>query len=212
MFIKWIICKVQEQQKAAFSIAQEQWKALSGTEGFIAQAGGWNLKDGKEACIIAFWESKRYLDQFMEALHDEIFFKNEQEKTYELIEVSHFKVHMTMDGKCQSLKDAVRSGQFLSTTDFQAGSEKVIHFESPNTGVWLSEMKGFDGFLHGQLSKAADGKPRHLVATFWDNIENYNSYHLDRSHLDPEKYANEMDANEVTNKLIALESAWQVAG
>jgi len=54
MYIKWIVCKVPTSKKKQFSIAQEKWNKMAKANGFIAQTGGWNLKNTNEACIIVF--------------------------------------------------------------------------------------------------------------------------------------------------------------
>lgn len=65
-----------------FSASQEKWKDTTKADGFIAQAGGWNLLNLNEACIISFWKDRESLDWFMQNLHDEIFQNNKQAATY----------------------------------------------------------------------------------------------------------------------------------
>ncbi|MCP5061126.1 MAG: DUF4937 domain-containing protein, partial [Ignavibacteriae bacterium] len=58
MCLKWIVCEVENEFRAAFSKAQEEWVDTKNTKGFIAQIGGWDINNSNEACILAFWEDQ----------------------------------------------------------------------------------------------------------------------------------------------------------
>ena len=95
MYLKWIVCKVKENEKQNFSEAQGKWERTSEANGFIAQTGGWDLKNKNEACIISFWESKEFLEVFMKDLHNEIIKDNKQANTYSEIFVEYFTLYST---------------------------------------------------------------------------------------------------------------------
>ncbi|KGX84936.1 YdbC family protein [Pontibacillus marinus] len=90
MYIKKIVCTVQEEKREAFDQAQRQWAPLSQVSGFLGQVGGWN---GDDAVIIAFWESKEAYKSFMEDVHDQIFNHNRQKNTYNSISVTLCKTN-----------------------------------------------------------------------------------------------------------------------
>ena len=82
MTLKWIKCTVTDKNKEAFSKAQESWIAMSNSDGFIQQLGGWHKKKKNVAHIFAYWEDLGKHDSFMKKAHDEIFKKSNQEDTY----------------------------------------------------------------------------------------------------------------------------------
>ncbi|WP_064093541.1 YdbC family protein [Rossellomorea aquimaris] len=90
MLIKWIRCGVKKENKLLFSKGQEAWSTLKKTEGFIGQIGGWNKENPLEACIISMWKNSICYENFMRNVHDDIFKKSNQEKTYNKISVSLF--------------------------------------------------------------------------------------------------------------------------
>ncbi len=92
MYIKWIICNVDSNKKTEFAIAQESWNKTKKSKGFIAQIGGWNVNNSDEACIVSFWKNKSALDKFMKEIHNVIFKKNNQIKTYETITVLYYNL------------------------------------------------------------------------------------------------------------------------
>ncbi|KAA3628469.1 MAG: DUF4937 domain-containing protein [Bacteroidetes bacterium] len=212
MFIKWIICDVLAENKIAFSNAQEQWAFTASAEGFIAQAGGWNLNNKSEACIIAFWKSEDHLKQFMKKLHDEIFFGSQQGDTYESIQVAHFETQLTMEGSCYSLVEAVQNAGFLRVADCKVKSEKLTHFEKVQQEIWLPAMKSAKGMLGGKFSKSETDQQRYLVTTFWDTLDNHSIY--SQNILPDCKRKSEVadDTEHVSGKLVELEHSWKVIG
>jgi hypothetical protein len=87
MLLKWIICDTDVDKKTSFSLAQEEWKTLKRVEGFIAQAGGWCASEEPKAGILAFWNSETDYRHFMKNMHDKIYDKSNQQKTYTNISV-----------------------------------------------------------------------------------------------------------------------------
>lgn len=93
MFVKYIICNVSQENKVAFSKAQEQWYKTKNSIGFIGQIGGWDVTNKTKAHIISFWNSKSDLENFMLRFHDKIFDKNKQVLTYSSISISYFNIN-----------------------------------------------------------------------------------------------------------------------
>ncbi len=91
MYIKHIICTVKPENRLAFSETQKAWSKTKESKGFLCQIGGWNHYNQTEAVIISFWEDKSSLDSFMNKSHDDIFYQNEQSKTYDDIIISYFE-------------------------------------------------------------------------------------------------------------------------
>lgn len=88
MLIKIIKCVVNKDSKDIFHLAQTKWTELKLASGFITQLGGWNVLNKEEAVVIALWESLDAYNYFMTEIHDKIMNTNEQQKSYEKIEVS----------------------------------------------------------------------------------------------------------------------------
>lgn len=97
MVLKLIFCTVPESKKPAFTLAQAQWASIQGTEGFVAQFGGWNQANNQEAIILGIWKSWDFLEAFMDEGHDDIFDKSNQEKTYSSIHIEHYQVRSKID-------------------------------------------------------------------------------------------------------------------
>jgi hypothetical protein len=88
VFLKTIVCNVKEENKEAFSFAQEQWSSLRRLEGFRMQFGGWlEINEQHLAIIAAFWSSETTYNDFMRNNHDQLFNSNNQGETYENITV-----------------------------------------------------------------------------------------------------------------------------
>ena len=173
MYIKWIVCDVKSDMRNKFSASQEKWKDTTKAEGFIAQAGGWNLLNLNEACIISFWKNKKSLDWFMQNLHDKIFNNNKQAVSYKAINVGYFDKVLNMEGEVNSLTKAVEKSKLLRIADCEVKPDKAEHFVNMQKEVWLPGMRQAKGMLGGIFSK---NNLRYLVSTFWDNKENHTKY------------------------------------
>lgn len=80
MLVKWIVCEVPPEKRAAFSEAQQAWSALSGAPGFLGQLGGWD--QAGRACVVGFWQDREHHRRFMATLHDPIADHSGQASTY----------------------------------------------------------------------------------------------------------------------------------
>lgn len=208
MYIKWIVCKVKEHKKQNFAEAQEKWESTSDSNGFIAQTGGWDLKNKNDACIISFWESKEYLEAFMQGPHDEIIKSNKQINFYNEIFVEHFKSIFNMEGEAGTLKEAVEKGNLLRIADCIVQPEKIKHFEKMQSEIWLPGMRESKGMLGGAFSKNDNHNLRYLVSTFWDNIDNHTHYTKNRLSFLQNEADVSHDITKITGRQILLVSSW----
>lgn len=135
MLLKWIVCRVTNEKKIAFSLAQEQWSFLKGAPGFIAQIGGWNLIDQNEACIFGLWENTEAYQYFMDHIHDQIFLHNLQDKTYESISVIISNKILDISGN-NELYQAIRNSEILRVADVTIYPERYDHFIEVQKSVW----------------------------------------------------------------------------
>ncbi len=210
MYIKWIVCTVPKNKKEAFSKAQEKWVKTKEAKGFIAQTGGWNLKNLNEACIISFWKDKESLTNFMNHIHNKIFIKNKQSTSYTSISVSYFNSLLIMGGREISIPLAIKNGQLLRIADCDVQKNKKAHFEKVQKSIWLPSMKNTKGMLGGEFSVNDTSKLNYLVSSFWDskiNHENYSKLQLPINQKDAN--INE-DLKSIQGKLILLKKSWQI--
>jgi hypothetical protein len=135
-------------------------------KGFIAQAGGWDLKNNSEACIISFWDKKDSLERFMNERHHTIFNKNKQANTYNSIAVSHFIDSLDIEARSDLLRNAIKTGKSLSIADCYLNSEKSVHFEKVLKEIWTPGMGRSEGIPGGIFSKSSENNLRYLLSTF----------------------------------------------
>ncbi len=211
MYIKWIECEVNEDQKEKFSDAQEKWDETKEADGFIAQAGGWNLKNENEACIISFWESEKYLDSFMKILHDKIFNSNKQAETYNKISINYFNEVLSMEGETGLLKAAVKNSELLRTADCYVKQDNTNHFEKVQREVWLPGVHDSEGMLGGMFSRDNKNNFRYFVSTFWDSIINHTKYTQDNLPDLKLKAGVDGDTTKVIGRNILLVDSWRVS-
>ncbi len=208
MYIKWIVCKVKAGMQEEFSDSQGKWKETKRAPGFIAQAGGWNADNENEACIIAFWEGKEYLDKFMIDLHDKILEDNRQADTYNSVNAVYFNKMMDMEGEANSLTEAVEKSRLLRIADCIVKQNKIRHFERMQNEIWFPGMKKSKGMLGGTFSR--DNNSRYLVSTFWDSIEDHTDYEVNSLPEFRIRASIDNDINKITGKKILVVDSWKV--
>ncbi|HEU4964548.1 MAG TPA: YdbC family protein [Bacilli bacterium] len=111
MYLKGIVCTVQETNREPFSKAQEAWSALRGVDGFCGQFGGWDVQDPTRACIVGLWRDEAAYRHFMEEVHDRIFFGNDQGRTYETISVTLEACGVDLPAVEHLVQDALAKGE-----------------------------------------------------------------------------------------------------
>ncbi|MFT5680690.1 MAG: hypothetical protein ACI8RZ_001596 [Myxococcota bacterium] len=89
MLVKWIVCEVEPDRRAAFSEAQRAWSSLTGASGFLGQLGGWD--EAGRACVVGLWQDVAHYQHFMATLHDAIADRSGQEGTYTACVVGLFE-------------------------------------------------------------------------------------------------------------------------
>ena len=210
MYIKWIVCDVKEDKKQEFTIAQNKWVKTADADGFIAQAGGWNLKNNSEACIISFWDNKASLENFMNDFHDTIFDKNKQADTYNSIDISHFIDSLSFEGRSDSLTNAIETGKTLKIIDCYLKQDKGVHFEEVQQEIWDPVIKKSVGLLGGIFSKASSNNFRYLISTFWDSIENHNNDVINMLPIYSKKAGLRDDITKIEGRAIKLVDSWKI--
>jgi heme-degrading monooxygenase HmoA len=150
LLVKWIKCKVNVEKKTAFSTAQEQWKLVKGTKGFLGQIGGWNSLDPLESCILSIWESEESYKEFMTHVHDQIFQNSQQQGTYEQISVSLYAKIDTLGPA-----DFFQNGQFLQVVENFPFKKKLPVLEQ--------------GMLSGMVCRHQAQTEQYLYASLWNH-------------------------------------------
>jgi len=208
MYIKWIVCNVKKDKKQEFSIAQEKWNKTAIAKGFIAQVGGWDLKNENIACIISFWKSKSHLENFMKNIHNEILTKNKQAKTYKSITVKYFNSLLDIENNTQSITGTIQNGRLLRISNYNVKNGKEKHFEKVQNDLWFPEIKKSKGMLGGFLLKSSSKISNYLVSTFWNSPENHTIYLNNK--LDNLKADEISDIEKTVGKEILLVNSWKI--
>ncbi len=210
MYIKWIVCTVPDNKKEEFSKAQEKWSKTSESDGFIAQTGGWNLKNPNEACIIAFWKNKESLQNFMNHLHDSIFIDNQQITTYANIQIKYFDSFLNIDGIAKNISEATQKSKFIRIADCLVNKDKIHHFEEMQQSIWMPSMKKAKGMQRGKFSINEQNRYNYLVSTFWDTEKNHQNY-IENQLPTNQKLTNiSSDLQTIDGKFIAIEKKWNI--
>ncbi|MDX1828247.1 MAG: DUF4937 domain-containing protein [Lutibacter sp.] len=210
MYIKWIVCDVPIAKKEQFTIAQEKWKRTVESKGFIAQTGGWNLKNTNEAHIIVFWKNKESLLHFMENLHDTIFLDSYQDTTYSSITINYFNSLMNMEGESKNIFVAITNSKFIRIADCIVKNDKTNHFEEVQKSIWIPSMKNATGMLGGKFSINEQNKLNYLVHTFWDEKNHHQNYVQNQLPLNQKSADITSDLDSISGKFIEIEKKWTV--
>lgn len=180
MLIKSIFCKVNSDQKGLFSERQQEWQAISSTEGFLGQIGGWSVKDPLTACIFAFWENQAAYQYFMDEVHDRIFFSSGQKETYISIQIDRYQ--------------AIPGSQLdIDSILLQAGFIRASFLDGIEKG-----MKEAAGMLGGVLAVSQKNPQQFLAFTGWKNEGAY------------QKYMAEHLSDLTSNIQLIVEESWRV--
>jgi len=211
MYIKWIVCKVKDSQKNDFSIAQQQWKIMENSPGFIAQIGGFNLKNNNEACIVSFWKDKNSLQYFMDNPHDEIFLKNKQSFSYSSISINYYTQLFQMDATHSDFNKCLTNGTILRVADCETNQDYKNQFIEDQKNCWKPEMKNVKGMLGGQFATKVDTN-QFIVFTFWKNLLNHTNYVDNQLPLLKKKAISVNHLHKLEGKIIALIDSWKIIG
>lgn len=201
-----MLCNVAEDRNQQFSDAQEKWNKTIKANGFIAQAGGWDLEN--KACIISLWDNKESLDYFMKNLHNEIVDRNQQDETYDSIDITHYDSMFEIKGRSGSLGPAIKISKLLQIVNYRVKKDKMENFEKAQKDFGLSLIKQSKGMLGGILSKAVDNTPNYLMLIFWNTMVNYNNYVSKELLISLKKENNDME--QIMVKKILLVDSWKI--
>ncbi len=190
MLIKWIICIVEDHKKQAFSYAQEKWSETEKSNGFIAQVGGWDLKNKNEACIISLWESRKSLNNFMTNTHDTIFNRIKQDKTYTTIEVKYFDSANSISDNYELLKEEIKDSKYLRIETLKVSKDEIEDFKK-------AEINHSTAIPGKEISKSTTNKEEYIISTFCNNVEN-NIIHINNNF------------NQISKRNILLVDLWRI--
>lgn len=209
MYIKLIKCHVVPENKVQFSKAQEKWRLISGTQGFIGQIGGWENQNSTNAYIIGFWESKKDLDRFMDEEHDKLLSNNHQDEYYSKIEVNFFQELIDMAGESTDIRDAIGKSKVIRIADCILRPNRKEHFIKIQNEVWYPGMKRVEGMLGGSFG-VCNSKNRYLVITLWSSIEHHKRYMNEEFHHLLSKVNLADDIEKISGSMMILEDEWNV--
>jgi heme-degrading monooxygenase HmoA len=212
MIVKWIVCTVKEEDRAAFAKAQAQWSALAEVDGFCGQAGGWNLCEPNQACIIGLWRDETAYQRFMVEVHDRIFQSSKQQATYSAISVSLFESVLEIPGREPDITRALANGAVLRVADCEVIPGQEQSFLTVQHEIWNPGMQETPGQLGGLLSHMppTERSHRHLVCSFWTNAAAHDDYVAKRVARLRERAQIERDVAKVRSSLILIEPTWKV--
>lgn len=210
MLMKWIVCDIELEDRSRFSEAQEFWKPISRSPGFVAQFGGWDAMNSQEACILSLWKDQKSFDRFMSEVHDSITNLNSQADTYKSVDVNFFEPLMGMPGEFENLVEAVGQGQYLRVADCQVKAENIEHFCKSQQDIWIPGMKNSEGMLGGYFNRGVREPDRFLVTTLWVDSESHRKY----SEFKVPKFRQladvSRDLNSILGRFIKLVPEWLV--
>ncbi|HDX9623198.1 TPA: YdbC family protein [Bacillus anthracis] len=171
MLLKTIYCKVEEEKKELFSMAQEKWRDIQHLDGFYGQFGGWNEN---EACVFILWEDRNAYQSFMNGAHDTIYLNSNQEDTFLSCEIELFQT--LYDITDTLLKDVVTEGSFVRVAICDVKVEKEKYFLHKQETIWNKGMENIKGMLGGVVGKSLKNENRYIVLTYWKDEKAHQHY------------------------------------
>ncbi|MES5938611.1 MULTISPECIES: DUF4937 domain-containing protein [unclassified Bacillus cereus group] len=171
MLLKTIYCKVEEEKKELFSIAQEKWRDIKHLDGFHGQFGGWNED---EACVFTLWEDRSAYQSFMNGAHDTIYVNSNQEGTFLSCEIELFQT--LYDITDMPLNGVVTKGSFVRVAICDVKKEKEKHFLHKQETIWNKGMENAKEMLGGVVGKSLKTENRYIVLTYWKDEMAHQNY------------------------------------
>ncbi|MBP3971548.1 DUF4937 domain-containing protein [Bacillus sp. WL1] len=205
MLLKTIYCKVEEEKKELFSMAQEKWRDIQHLDGFYGQFGGWNED---EACVFTLWEDRSAYQSFINGAHDTIYVNSNQEDTFLSCEIDLFQT--LYDITDMPLKDVVTEGSFVRVAICDVKSEKEQQFLHKQETIWNKGMENAKGILGGVVGKSLKNVNRYIVLTYWKDEMAHQNY---VEEIFPELYklANiHDDIEDIRGKQVVCKEGWMV--
>jgi heme-degrading monooxygenase HmoA len=210
MLIKWILCKVSEDTREAFSQSQANWTRLKTVDGFLGQVGGWNRNEPLEACIVAFWRDQQAFDEFMKFHHDSIVEGNGQQGTFHALSVILYEGVFEIAGSAVSLQEALSSGELLRVAENVLYEGRDEHFIEQQQRVWNPGMQTYTGMLGGAFGRKCGEDVRYLVLTVRQDEAAHHEYAETAVASLRAQAQVDMDVESLVGRLVLLESRWTV--
>ncbi len=208
--LKYILCRTDSANRAAFSAGQEAWSEVSGIDGFCGQAGGWAQQDSTLAVILGLWHNQAAIDNFMATIHDDCFEKSGQRNLINQIDVSVWNRIDTED-KFTGIDEVNLHQGFLWISDccLVPGESRRQHFLKMQKDVWNPSMA-----KSGVIARSAWANPidpsRFLITSVWkseEHIHNWTNGDFRKAWCEADI---ESDCESVKGKLVNLEYCWRV--
>ncbi len=176
MLFKWMVCQILDENRIAFSNAQQLWNSIAPASGFLFQFGGWDSKSPGSACIMGIWKDQEHYQNFMETIHDKVTEKSQQEKTYESLKVSFYHDLMRIPGNINTSKDMIDSSSWIRVAECTVKPTQIEHFTQTQVELWNPGMAQVDGMLGGYLCCDHTQENKFLVMSFWRDQSSHQNY------------------------------------
>jgi hypothetical protein len=210
MLLKWIVCDVADDDRAAFSRAQASWAALRTVEGFLGQAGGWNLAVPGQACIVGLWADVGAYERFMRDAHDRIVESSDQGRTYRAIRVLLVDVLVDIAGSGRALGTVLGDGGLLRVADCVLNPGRAAQFIEMQTSVWNPAMAAAGGMLAGAFGCVRRETDHYLVCTLWENAGVHQAYVDQALPVLQARAEIGLDLRRITGHIVTVEPSWRV--
>lgn len=180
MLLKWVVCQVASDSRAAFSIAQARWRQLRDVDGFRGQFGGWGARNAPEscewACIVGLWQDSDSYQNFMSDVHDQVVEASGQAATYVHATTALFEVQFDIPGLQPDLCSAMGRCEFLRAADCSLRPGRETHFRQVQSEIWNPGMAAAGGMAAGAFSQSIRDDERFLVTTLWESQQSHAAY------------------------------------
>lgn len=210
MLLKWIVCDVADEDREAFSLAQQSWAALRSVEGFLGQVGGWNFKEPCQACIVGLWADVGAYERFMREVHDRVFETSGQARTYRDIKVLLIDVLLDIAGSRPHFGPVLGEGELLRVADCVLNPGRAAHFLEMQTSVWNPAMAAAGGMLAGSFGSVQDEADHYLVCTLWQNAAVHQAYVDNVLPALQERAEIRLDLHRIAGHIVETEPSWRV--
>lgn len=173
MLAKWIVCRVAEASRPAFSEAQLAWAAGADCPGFLGQCGGFH---DEYAHVVALWKDPGALQRFARHERDALAGSSQQRGFSSAVEVHVLSRLVEMPGQCDTLPEAVAEGRFARISDCSVHASRRSHFIDAHLRTWRPGLAGVAGLLCSTLWSFDSRPNRFLVVSLWDDEASHASY------------------------------------
>ena len=210
MLLKWIVCRVPESSRERFASAQEAWARIESSQGFLAQAGGWDRNEPACACILSAWRDEDSYAAFMGGLHDEVAAESGQAGTYDSIRTRLCEPLLSMPGVYDDLFDCLVAGGGLRVAECRVREGRATPFETTQQEIWAPGMAATGGMLAGVFLRGRADPRDYLVLSLWRDAAAHDDY---REHVLPglrELARPDEDVESLVGRFVPLEPRWTV--